>query len=593
MTLRAVLAFVDKMKPGNPYDTDMKVQWLNELEGDIQSKLLHTAPQEIIQYTEEDLDEELLIPVPYDKVYWMWVAAMIEFANGEYDKYQNTMQLVNDAYDKYAKWFHRKFHADVGGFLYIGGTTKYGLSAYEIAVNHGFKGTVEEWLDELSGPEGPAGPPGAGLNIVDQVASESQLPEGTSLEPGTGYLVGEGTTALLYIWNGNEWFYKERLSIEGEKGDDGISPKVEVVNIDGGHRVIITDASGRQQFDVMDGEDGEGSGSAEPGFSPTVNVATITGGHRVTITDVNGSRYFDVMDGEDGEDGYSPTIKVSTISNGHRVTVTDKNGTFYFDVLNGKDGTGGGGGGTGGENGATFYPYVDESGNLSWTNDKGLTNPDTVNIKGEDGISPTVAVSDITNGKQISITDKEGTRYFQILNGDDGVGIASVQQTTTATADGGNNVITVTLTNGQKATFDVKNGQKGSDGVSIVSVEQTTTSSADGGSNVITVNLSNGQKATFTVKNGSKGSSGRGVSSMVYDSSTNKWTVTYTDNTTATVDGPVIPDVSGYMPKSGGTFTGRVIASAQTASVSLLRNSKLVAADTDPTVNGEINWTYA
>lgn len=221
MTLRAVLAFVDKMKPGNPYDTDMKVQWLNELEGDIQSKLLHTAPQEIIQYTAEDLDEELLIPVPYDKVYWMWVAAMIEFANGEYDKYQNTMQLVNDAYDKYAKWFHRKFHADVGGFLYIGGTTKYGLSAYEIAVNHGFKGTVEEWLDELSGPAGPAGPPGAGLNIVDQVASESQLPEGTSLEPGTGYLVGEGTTALLYIWNGKEWFYKTQLSGKGEKGEKG------------------------------------------------------------------------------------------------------------------------------------------------------------------------------------------------------------------------------------------------------------------------------------------------------------------------------------------------------------------------------------
>lgn len=293
----------------------------------------------------------------------------------------------------------------------------------------------------------------------------------------------------------------------------------------------------------------------------------------------------------DGEDGYSPTVSVSVIAGGHRVTITDAKGTKNFDVMNGTGG--GGGGGTGGENGATFYPYVDESGNLSWTNDKGLTNPDTVNIKGEDGISPVVAVSDITNGKQISITDKDGTKSFQILNGDDGVGIASVQQTTTATADGGNNVITVTLTNGQKATFNVKNGQKGGDGVSIVSVEQTTTSSTDGGSNVITVNLSNGQKTTFTVKNGSKGSSGRGVSSMVYDSSTNKWTVTYTDNTTATVDGPVIPDTSGLMPKSGGTFTGRVIASAQTASVSLLRNSKLVDADTDPTVNGEINWTYA
>lgn len=38
-----------------------------------------------------------------------------------------------------------------------------------------------------------------------------------------------------------------------------------------------------------------------------------------------------------------------------------------------------------GEDGATFIPSVDEDGNLSWTNNKGLDNPETVNIKGEKG----------------------------------------------------------------------------------------------------------------------------------------------------------------------------------------------------------------
>ena len=42
-------------------------------------------------------------------------------------------------------------------------------------------------------------------------------------------------------------------------------------------------------------------------------------------------------------------------------------------------------GGTAGEDGATFTPTVSESGILSWTNDKGLTNPAPVNIKGERG----------------------------------------------------------------------------------------------------------------------------------------------------------------------------------------------------------------
>ena len=38
-----------------------------------------------------------------------------------------------------------------------------------------------------------------------------------------------------------------------------------------------------------------------------------------------------------------------------------------------------------GENGAVFTPSVDTDGNISWTNDKGLPNPTTVNIKGPKG----------------------------------------------------------------------------------------------------------------------------------------------------------------------------------------------------------------
>lgn len=37
------------------------------------------------------------------------------------------------------------------------------------------------------------------------------------------------------------------------------------------------------------------------------------------------------------------------------------------------------------ENGATFKPYVDEEGNISWTNDKGLVNPTTTSIRGPVG----------------------------------------------------------------------------------------------------------------------------------------------------------------------------------------------------------------
>ena len=64
------------------------------------------------------------------------------------------------------------------------------------------------------------------------------------------------------------------------------------------------------------------------------------------------------------------------------VTVTLSNGTkSTFNVKNGSKGSNG----TNGTNGATFTPSVDTEGNLSWTNDKGLANPATVNIKGPKG----------------------------------------------------------------------------------------------------------------------------------------------------------------------------------------------------------------
>lgn len=51
--------------------------------------------------------------------------------------------------------------------------------------------------------------------------------------------------------------------------------------------------------------------------------------------------------------------------------------------LRGENGTNG----TDGEDGATFTPNVTDAGDLSWTNDKGLPNPPTVNIKGPPGVA--------------------------------------------------------------------------------------------------------------------------------------------------------------------------------------------------------------
>lgn len=63
--------------------------------------------------------------------------------------------------------------------------------------------------------------------------------------------------------------------------------------------------------------------------------------------------------------------------------------------------------------GATFTPSVSETGDLSWTNDKGRENPETVNIHGQ---SPTIEVIDIQGGHRVTITDVNGTSSFDVMD---------------------------------------------------------------------------------------------------------------------------------------------------------------------------------
>lgn len=73
----------------------------------------------------------------------------------------------------------------------------------------------------------------------------------------------------------------------------------------------------------------------------------------------------------------------------------------------------------------------------------------------------TIEVCDIEGGYKIIVTDPSGKQELNIMNG---IGIASIEQTMASTEDDGNNVLTVTFTNGQTATFTVQNGSKGSKG---------------------------------------------------------------------------------------------------------------------------------
>ena len=105
MTLDACIQSVDEIKP-NAFSNDTKTAWINEVEGMVQTEVFLFAPVDIIQYSyEADKDKELLVYPPHNKLYAPYLEARIDYANGEYEKYQNTMQMFNTFYGEFMRWY--------------------------------------------------------------------------------------------------------------------------------------------------------------------------------------------------------------------------------------------------------------------------------------------------------------------------------------------------------------------------------------------------------------------------------------------------------------------------------------------------------
>ena len=103
-----------------------------------------------------------------------------------------------------------------------------------------------------------------------------------------------------------------------------------------------------------------------------------------------------------GSSGISPIVNVTPIEGGNRVVIVDANGTKSFNIMNGANGQDGKDGvnGTDGQNGLNGQNGVD----------------------GKDGVSPTISVATISGGKRVTITDKNGTKSFDVMDGLDGEG---------------------------------------------------------------------------------------------------------------------------------------------------------------------------
>lgn len=111
MTIVEALHRIDELKP-NSYQQAEKIKWLSSLDGVIKSEIIdtHEGGEDVAfsGYSDDaELTTVLLVPAPYDDIYLRWLEAQIDYTNGEYGKYNNSLIAYNDAYDLYQRHYNR------------------------------------------------------------------------------------------------------------------------------------------------------------------------------------------------------------------------------------------------------------------------------------------------------------------------------------------------------------------------------------------------------------------------------------------------------------------------------------------------------
>lgn len=123
MTLIEAINRIDALKP-NAYSQTEKVKWLSTLDGIIKTAIIdtHEGADKVPFDGYDDstiLSKELLVPAPYDDIYLRWLDAQIDYANGEYNRYNNDVQAYNDAYSEFERYYNRNHMPKETKFKYF------------------------------------------------------------------------------------------------------------------------------------------------------------------------------------------------------------------------------------------------------------------------------------------------------------------------------------------------------------------------------------------------------------------------------------------------------------------------------------------
>ncbi len=125
MKIAEVVENVDIMKP-NQFDARTKVDWVITIEGQIWDEIILThedAPEEAFDACAANGESELIARPPYSDVYRFYLEAQIDLANGEVDRYNNSIEMFNAAWTAFRNHYNRK-HMPISRVKSLGFTNR-------------------------------------------------------------------------------------------------------------------------------------------------------------------------------------------------------------------------------------------------------------------------------------------------------------------------------------------------------------------------------------------------------------------------------------------------------------------------------------
>ena len=391
MTIGQIVDLADQLRE-NAIPFELKVRWVGELDALIAADVMGFDVLELEQFRydpEADLQRQPLVRFPHSGMYHYWLCAKIDAENGEYKRYQNSMQLYNAAFMNFRTWFSRVY-----GVFGSGRVPTHYLSAYGLAVQQGYPGTLKEWLLSLIGPQGPQGergPQGEPGNVFDELTPEQleriRGPQGIQGNPGP----------------------QGEPGVKGEPGTSVTVTNVVTSTADGGKNVVnfsdgttmtvrngSTGSRGETGAQGPQGERGPQGAPGAPGSDATVTKENIEAALGYTPANDEGvADAFNTAWTEFERVYNSLRQKVETNVFEFALTDLDERLLTLWKQLSGFDRTEG-----------SVKQYVDEA----------VSNASEC----ADGFSPVATVQQTEGGAVITITDKTGTTTATVTNGKDG-----------------------------------------------------------------------------------------------------------------------------------------------------------------------------